>query len=98
MTLEAICTYLERMNISALTAETGKDALDISRRERPDIILLEINCLTKTFLILFLSDADFFALARQPDIHILASMACHCLGKYLFQIIITARGFVVGAI
>ncbi|MGV8933326.1 MAG: diguanylate cyclase [Gallionellaceae bacterium] len=41
VTLKAICTYLERMDIHALTAETGKDALDIYRRERPDIILLD---------------------------------------------------------
>ncbi len=41
VTLKAICTYLERMGIAALTAETGKDALDIYRRERPDIILLD---------------------------------------------------------
>jgi diguanylate cyclase (GGDEF)-like protein len=38
VTLKAICTYLERMDIHALTAETGKDALDIYR---PDIILLD---------------------------------------------------------
>lgn len=41
VTLKAICTYLERMDIHALTAETGKEALEIYRRERPDIILLD---------------------------------------------------------
>jgi diguanylate cyclase (GGDEF)-like protein len=41
VTLKAICTYLERMDIHALTAETGMEALDVYRRERPDIILLD---------------------------------------------------------
>lgn len=41
VTLKAICNYLERMGIQALTAETGKEALDIYRREHPDIILLD---------------------------------------------------------
>lgn len=41
VTLKAICNYLERMDIQPLTAVTGKDALDIYRRERPDIILLD---------------------------------------------------------
>lgn len=41
VTLKAICNYLERMDITPLTAETGKDALEIYRRERPDIILLD---------------------------------------------------------
>ena len=41
VTLKAICNYLERMDIQPLTAVTGKEALDIYRRERPDIILLD---------------------------------------------------------
>ena len=41
VTLKAICGYLENMGIQALVAETGKDALDIYRREHPDIILLD---------------------------------------------------------
>ncbi len=55
VTLKVICTYLERMNISALTAETGKDALDIYRRERPDIILLDGR----------LPDIDGFEVAKE---------------------------------
>lgn len=41
VTLKAICNYLERMDIQPLTAVTGKEALEIYRRERPDIILLD---------------------------------------------------------
>jgi diguanylate cyclase (GGDEF)-like protein len=41
VTLKAICNYLENMNIHPLTAETGKEALSIYRREHPDIILLD---------------------------------------------------------
>jgi diguanylate cyclase (GGDEF)-like protein len=41
VTLKAICGYLENMGIQALVAETGRDALDVYRRERPDIILLD---------------------------------------------------------
>ena len=55
VTLKAICTYLERMGIEALTAETGKDALNIYRRERPDIILLDG----------MLPDIDGFDVARE---------------------------------
>jgi len=55
VTLKAICTYLENMGIQALTAETGKDALDIYRREHPDIILLDG----------LLPDIDGFEVARQ---------------------------------
>ena len=55
VTLKAICGYLERMGIQALTAETGKDALEIYRRERPDIILLDGR----------LPDIDGFEVARE---------------------------------
>lgn len=55
VTLKAICGYLERMDIQALTAETGKDALEIYRRERPDIILLDGR----------LPDIDGFEVARE---------------------------------
>jgi diguanylate cyclase (GGDEF)-like protein len=41
VTLKAICTYLERMHIQPLKAETGRDAIEIYRNERPDIILLD---------------------------------------------------------
>ena len=55
VTLKAICNYLERMDIQPLTAETGKDALDMYRRERPDIILLDGR----------LPDIDGFDVARE---------------------------------
>ena len=41
VTLKAICGYLENMDIQPLVAETGKEALEIYRRERPDLILLD---------------------------------------------------------
>jgi len=55
VTLKAICNYLERMNIKPLTAETGKDALDVYRSEHPDIILLDGR----------LPDIDGFDVARE---------------------------------
>ena len=55
VTLKAICTYLERMEIHPLVAETGTEALTIYRRERPDIILLDGR----------LPDIDGFEVAKQ---------------------------------
>ena len=55
VTLRAICTYLARMGITPLTAETGKDALDVYRREHPDIILLDGR----------LPDIDGFEVAKE---------------------------------
>jgi diguanylate cyclase (GGDEF)-like protein len=55
VTLKAICNYLERMDIKPLTAETGTEALEIYRRERPDIILLDGR----------LPDIDGFEVAKQ---------------------------------
>lgn len=55
VTLKAICTYLENMGVQALTAETGKDALDIYKREHPDIILLDGR----------LPDIDGFEVAKE---------------------------------
>jgi diguanylate cyclase (GGDEF)-like protein len=55
VTLKAICTYLERMDIQPLTAETGKDAIEMYRRERPDIILLDGR----------LPDIDGFEVAKE---------------------------------
>ncbi len=55
VTLKAICNYLERMDIQPLTAETGREALEIYRRERPDIILLDGR----------LPDIDGFEVARE---------------------------------
>ena len=39
-TLKSILGYLESMDILPLTAEAGKDAIDIYRREQPDIVLM----------------------------------------------------------
>ena len=55
VTLKAICNYLERMDIQPLKAENGTDALEIYRRERPDIILLDGR----------LPDIDGFEVAKQ---------------------------------
>lgn len=55
VTLKAICNYLERMEIQPLTAETGREALEAYRRERPDIILLDGR----------LPDVDGFEVARE---------------------------------
>jgi diguanylate cyclase (GGDEF)-like protein len=55
VTLKAICMYLENMGVQALTAETGKDALEIYKRERPDIILLDGR----------LPDIDGFEVAKE---------------------------------
>jgi hypothetical protein len=46
----------------------------------------------------FRSKDNFITLAREADVEVLAGMACHGFGKYLFQIIVAAGGFVVGAI
>ena len=43
VTLKAICNYLGRMGIQPLTAVTGKDALAIYRRERPDNVANRIS-------------------------------------------------------
>jgi diguanylate cyclase (GGDEF)-like protein len=55
VTLKAICGYLQRMGIQPLTAETGQAAIDLYRRERPDIILLDGR----------LPDIDGFDVARE---------------------------------
>ena len=55
VTLKAICNYLENMDIHPLVAETGKEALEIYRREHPDIILLDGR----------LPDIDGFEVARE---------------------------------
>ena len=55
VTLKSICNYLDRMGIKALTAETGREALYVYRRERPDIILLDG----------MLPDIDGFDVARE---------------------------------
>jgi diguanylate cyclase (GGDEF)-like protein len=56
VTLKALCSYLERMGVSQLsTAETGQSALDVFRRDRPDIVLLDG----------ILPDINGFEVARQ---------------------------------
>jgi diguanylate cyclase (GGDEF)-like protein len=56
VTMKALCGYLERMGISRpLTAETGKKAIEIFQRTRPDIVLLDA----------ILPDIDGFDVARE---------------------------------
>jgi len=55
VTLRALCNYLENMGIQPLTAETGKEAIAIYRKEHPDIILLDGR----------LPDIDGFEVARE---------------------------------
>ena len=55
VTLKVLCNFLERMDIKPLTAETGAGAIDVYRRERPDIILLDAQ----------LPDIDGFEIASQ---------------------------------
>ena len=56
VTLKVLCNFLERMDIrQPLTAETGAAAIEIYRKERPDIILLDAQ----------LPDIDGFEIARQ---------------------------------
>ncbi|MDO8989394.1 MAG: diguanylate cyclase [Sideroxyarcus sp.] len=56
VTLKVLCNFLERMGINQLlTAETGAAAIDLYRKERPDIILLDAQ----------LPDIDGFEIAKQ---------------------------------
>jgi diguanylate cyclase (GGDEF)-like protein len=56
VTMRALCNYLVRMGITEpLTAVTGKEALDIFRTNRPDIVLLDA----------ILPDIDGFDIAKQ---------------------------------
>lgn len=56
VTLKVLCNFLERMDIKEpLKAETGAAAIEIYRRERPDIILLDAQ----------LPDIDGFEIAKQ---------------------------------
>jgi diguanylate cyclase (GGDEF)-like protein len=56
VTLKVLCNFLERMDIiQPLTAETGVAAMELYRRERPDIILLDAQ----------LPDIDGFDIAKQ---------------------------------
>ncbi|ADE12453.1 diguanylate cyclase [Sideroxydans lithotrophicus] len=56
VTLKVLCNFLERMDIKQpLTAETGAAAIEIYRKERPDIIMLDAQ----------LPDIDGFEIARQ---------------------------------
>ncbi|HLP96971.1 MAG TPA: diguanylate cyclase [Sideroxyarcus sp.] len=56
VTLKVLSNFLERMDIrQPLTAETGAAAVELYRRERPDIILLDVQ----------LPDIDGFEVAKQ---------------------------------
>jgi diguanylate cyclase (GGDEF)-like protein len=56
VTMKALCNYLGRMGVShPLSAATGQAALDIFRKHRPDIVLLDA----------ILPDIDGFDIARQ---------------------------------
>jgi diguanylate cyclase (GGDEF)-like protein len=56
VTLKVLCNFLERMDIKQpLTAETGAAAIEMYRKERPDIILLDAQ----------LPDIDGFEIAKQ---------------------------------
>lgn len=56
VTMKALCNYLEHMGVhDPLTAETGREALDVFRNNRPDIILLDA----------LLPDIDGFDIARE---------------------------------
>lgn len=56
VTMKALSNYLVRMGIAnPLTAETGQEALEIFRKNRPDIVLLDA----------ILPDIDGFGIARQ---------------------------------
>ena len=53
--IKAISSYLEEMGVHPLVAETGKAAIELYRKERPDIILLDI----------ILPDIDGYDVARE---------------------------------
>ncbi len=55
VTMKALCNYLGRMGINPLTAVNGLDAIEIFRKNRPDIILLDV----------ILPDIDGFDIAKQ---------------------------------
>lgn len=56
VTMKALCNYLERMGIRhPLTAVTGQAAIDLFRKDRPDIVLLDA----------LLPDIDGFDIAKQ---------------------------------
>ena len=55
VTIKAITGYLEEIGVQPMIAETGSAAVDLYRKERPDIILLDI----------ILPDIDGFEVARQ---------------------------------
>jgi len=56
VTMNAICKYLKRMGVSNLvTAVTGQESIELFRKNRPDIILLDV----------ILPDIDGFDIAKQ---------------------------------
>lgn len=55
VTMKALCNYLGRMGINPLAAVNGQNAIEIFRKNRPDIILLDA----------ILPDIDGFDIAKQ---------------------------------
>ena len=56
VTMKALCNYLKRMGVpTPLTAGTGQEAVDLFRKHRPDIVLLDA----------ILPDIDGFDVAKQ---------------------------------
>ncbi|HEX5338763.1 MAG TPA: diguanylate cyclase [Gallionella sp.] len=53
--IKAISSYLQEMGVHLMVAENGKDAIELYRNERPDIILLDI----------ILPDIDGYEVARE---------------------------------
>lgn len=53
--LKAISGYIEAMGVQPLLAETGKEAIELYSRERPDIVLLDI----------ILPDTDGYEVAKE---------------------------------
>lgn len=53
--LKAISGYIEAMGVHPLLAETGRDAIELYTRERPDIVLLDI----------ILPDTDGYEVAKE---------------------------------
>src|SRR5208337_4789175 len=56
VTMKALCNYLKRMGVgNPLSAASGQDAIDLFRKQRPDIVLLDA----------ILPDIDGFDVAKK---------------------------------